>query len=86
MTLALDDRLALDLSPSSNSMNGLPDSSTGLTRRQERALRRRAKALKDGLSTEDKNVLRAAGVLVGAILAVNVSNAIVGGRSRAPFE
>ena len=55
-------------------------------RRRFRDLRRRAKALKDGLSTEDKNVLRAAGVLVGAILAVNVSNAIVGGRSRAPFE
>ena len=55
-------------------------------RRRLRDLRRRAKALKDGLSTEDKNVLRAAGVLVGAILAVNVSNAIVGGRSRAPFE
>ena len=55
-------------------------------RRRFRDLRRRAKALKDGLSTEDKNVLRAAGVLVGAILAVNVSNAIVGGRSRAPLN
>ena len=61
------------------------DGSLRDARRRLRDLRRRAKALKDGLSTEDKNVLRAAGVLVGAILAVNVSNAIVGGRSRAPF-
>ena len=39
----------------------------------------------NGLSEEDKNLLKAAGVLVGAIVAVNVTNAIVGGRSSAPF-
>ena len=43
------------------------------------------KAFKNGLSEEDKNLLKAAGVLVGAIVAVNVTNAIVGGRSSAPF-
>ena len=54
-------------------------------RRRFRDLWRRAKAFKNGLSEEDKNLLKAAGVLVGAIVAVNVTNAIVGGRSSAPF-
>ena len=54
-------------------------------RRRFRDLLKRAKAFKDGLSEDDKNLLKAAGVLVGAIVAVNVSKAIIGGRSSAPF-
>ena len=54
-------------------------------RRRFRELWRRAKASQNGLYEEDKNLLKAAGVLVGAIVAVNVTNAIVGGRSSAPF-
>ena len=54
-------------------------------RRRFRDLLKRAKAFKDGLSEDDKNLLKAAGVLVGAIVTVNVSKAIIGGRSSAPF-
>ena len=54
-------------------------------RRRFRDLLKRVKAFKDGLSEDDKNLLKAAGVLVGAIVAVNVSKAIIGGRSSAPF-
>ena len=54
-------------------------------RRRFRDLLKKAKAFKDGLSEDDKNLLKAAGVLVGAIVAVNVSKAIIGGRSSAPF-